>query len=59
MEVDRRLTLEAGMLDGVGVMWMVGRAEEGMDEVTRGRTDELTGVEAVVPDTTDDCHDVD
>lgn len=51
MEVDRRPLLEVGRLDGVGVMWMVGRTEEGMDEVTRGDTEELTGVEAAVGDT--------
>lgn len=49
--MDRRPLLEVGRLDGVGVMWMVGRAEEGMDEVTRGDTEELTGVEAAVGDT--------
>lgn len=50
MAVDRRLTLAVGLLDGVGVMWRVGRAEEGMGEVTRGKTEELTGVEAAVGD---------
>lgn len=62
MEVDGRLTLVVGLLGGVGVMWVVGRAEAGMDEVTSGKTEELTGVEAAVPDTkagTDEaCDDV-
>lgn len=43
--------LEVGLLDGVGVMWMVGRAEEETEDVTRGETEELTGVEAAVGDT--------
>lgn len=41
--------LEVGMFDGVGVMWLVGRAEEEM-EVTRGDTEELGG-EAAEGDT--------
>lgn len=48
--MDRRLTLTVGLLDGVGVVGRVGRAEEEMDEVTRGKTEELTGVEAEVGD---------
>lgn len=43
--------LEVGLLDGVGVMWMVGRAEEEMEDVTRGETEELARVEAAVGDT--------
>lgn len=50
MAVDRRLTLTVGLLDGVGVMGRVGRAEEEIDEVTRGKTEEFTGVEAAVGD---------
>lgn len=42
--------LMVGLLDGVGVVGRVGRAEEEMDEVTRGETEELTGVEAAVGD---------
>lgn len=42
--------LEVGIVDGVGVMWLVGRTEEEM-EVTRGDTEELTGVEAAEGDT--------
>lgn len=41
--------LEVGIFDGVGVMWLVGRAEEEM-EVTRGDTEELGG-EAAEGDT--------
>lgn len=48
MEVDRGALLEVGLLDGVGVMWVVGRAEEEKDEVTRGKMEEITGVEAAV-----------
>lgn len=50
MEVDRGPVLDIGLLDGVGVMWMVGRAEEEKDEVIRGKVEELT-VEAAVADT--------
>lgn len=50
MEVERGPVLEIGLLDGVGVTWMVGRAEEEKEEVTRGETEEITGVEAAVGD---------
>jgi hypothetical protein len=38
LEVERRPVLEVGLLDGVGVMWMVGRAEEITVEAAVGDT---------------------
>lgn len=57
MAVDRRLMLMVGLLDGVGVVGRVGRAEEEMDEVTRGETEELTGVEAAVGDSKEETYE--
>lgn len=57
MEVNRGPVLEVGLLDGVRVMWMVGRAEEETEDVTRGETEELTGVEAAVGETEADGGD--
>lgn len=42
--------LETGLIDGVGVTWMVGRAEEEKEEVARGEAEEIR-VEAAVGDT--------
>lgn len=41
MEVDGGPVLYVGLLDGEGVIWMVGRAEEENDEVTRGRAEDI------------------
>lgn len=57
MAVDRRLPLAVGLLDGVGVLGRVGRAEEGMEEATRGKTEELTGVEAAVGDSKEETYE--